>query len=190
MIRSSWPTQVMRIIIAGSSLKLDSKGDPRFFLAGNDGCSRTGKWLVDGLSGTRFSDDWAVHAFDGFLRAVHRFCILIAVFNRPEGALLPVAVPMPSTTDRVPAWLVLPGVMPAAHHERGLRPDDLAADLESARFQAVRDCGSVKSAVPDVCNVAGKQRPRLAPVGSVVVADLAMRFELFKSARLRHSGSY
>src|SRR5436190_24386070 len=33
-------------------LKLDSKGDARLFLAGDYGCSRTGKWLVDGLTGT------------------------------------------------------------------------------------------------------------------------------------------
>src|SRR5579863_712312 len=110
--------------------------------------------------------------------------ILIAVFDMPEGALLTVSVPMSCAPHRVPARLVLPVVMPAAHDQGGLRPYDLTADLKAARFQAVRDRRSMESTMPNVRYIAREKSPRLAPVGAVIVADLAHAIRVIHACAL------
>src|ERR1035438_3179581 len=98
-------------------LKFNGKGDSRFFLAGNDRRSRTGEGLIDCLPGARVVDNRTPHAFDGLLRAVDSLRVLIAVLDVPECALLSITIPVPRTAHRIPAGLMLPMVMSAAHHE-------------------------------------------------------------------------
>ena len=68
---------------------------------------------------------------------------------------------------------MLPVVVAAAEHQPLLGPDDLAADGEAGRLEALGDGRRVQRAMPDVGDVAGEQRPGLAPVGAVVVQHLA-----------------
>jgi hypothetical protein len=103
--------------------------------AGVNNSNRMGRVRNDDRSGC---EAWALFPGDGFR-------ILIAVLDMPEGALLPVTIPMPDAALRVPAGLVLPVVVPAARYQRWLRPNDLAADLKSTRFHAVGDCRSIRS---------------------------------------------
>ena len=66
-----------------------------------------------------------------------------------------------------------PMVVAAAQHQPLLRPDDLAADREAGGLEALGDRRRMQCAVPDVGDVAGEQRPGLAPVGAVVVQHLS-----------------
>ena len=68
---------------------------------------------------------------------------------------------------------MLPVVVAAGEHQPLLAPDDLAADGEAAGLQALGDGGGVQRAVPGVDDLAGEQRPGLAPVRPVVVQHLA-----------------
>ena len=54
-----------------------------------------------------------------------------------------------------------------------LHPDDLGPDLESAGLQAQRHLGGMNAGMPDVGDVARKQRPSLRPIDPIVVGDLA-----------------
>ena len=64
-------------------------------------------------------------------------------------------------------------VVAAPEHEPVLGPDHLRPDLEAARLQARGHRRRVQGAVPDVSDDPGEQRPGLAPIGTVVVLDLA-----------------
>ena len=136
---------------------------------------RSGERLVDRLARGAVVQHRPAHRLDRLLGAVHRRRVLVAARDRPERRLLAVAVPvrLALVADRVPARLVLPVVVAAAEHQPLLGPDDLAADREAAGVEAVGDGGGVQRPVPDVGDLAGKQRPGLAPVGPVVVQHLA-----------------
>ena len=64
---------------------------------------------------------------------------------------------------------MLPVVVAAAEHQALLGPDDLAADGEASDLEALGDRRGLQRAVPDIGDVAGEQRPGVAPVGAVVV---------------------
>ena len=68
---------------------------------------------------------------------------------------------------------MLPVIVAAADDQALLGPDDLGADGEALRDQALGDRRGVQRAVPDIGDVAGEQRPGRAPVGAIVVLDLA-----------------
>ena len=96
----------------------------------------------------------------------------------------------PLPFHRVPARLVLPVVVAAGEHQPLLGPDDLGADGEAAGDEALGHRGRVQGSVPDVGDLAGEERPGFAPVGAVVVQDLAGalgRGE--RPAALRQAGS-
>ena len=85
---------------------------------------------------------------------------------------------------------MLPMVVAAGEHQPLLGPDDLAADGEAAGLEALGDGGGVQRPVPDVGDLAGEERPGLAPVGPVVVHHLARALGRRSSpARLRQAGS-
>jgi len=75
------------------------------------------------------------HTLDWLLGAVNCFGVLVPILDLPQRTLFAIAIPMSGRTHGVPAWLMLPVIMAAANHERRLCPDDLASDLEMARFQ-------------------------------------------------------
>jgi hypothetical protein len=54
-----------------------------------------------------------------------------------------------------------------------LGPDDLSARLQPAGHQTRSDDVAVQSTVPNISDIAGKQRIRLPPVDAVVVEHLA-----------------
>src|SRR5580693_10374456 len=54
-----------------------------------------------------------------------------------------------------------------------LGPDDLSARLQPAGHQTRSDDVAVQSPVPNISDIAGKQRIRLPPVDAVVVEHLA-----------------
>src|SRR5690606_13430937 len=93
----------------------------------------------------------------------------------PDRRLGAVAAPVRGLplANGVPRRLVLPVVMTAADREAGLAPDDLGTHIEPARLDRVGHLRCEATRVPDVGNVAGEQRVRLAPVHAVVIADLA-----------------
>jgi hypothetical protein len=93
-------------------------------------CQRVTATSTYAGSSSMANDDRPPHAFDRLLGAVDGFRILITVLDMPEGALLPVSVPMSRASDGVPARFMLPVVVAAAHHQRWLRPHDLTANLE------------------------------------------------------------
>ena len=68
---------------------------------------------------------------------------------------------------------MLPVVIAAPECEAALRPDNLRPNIEAAPDQTLRHRGGVDRRVPDIDHIAGEQAPRLAPVGAVVVRDLA-----------------
>jgi len=121
-----------------SGVHFDCERDSRFLLAGNDGLTRSAKGIVNRLADVRVVLYRAPHTFDQLLGAMDSFRILLAILNMPKRALLAVSVPMPCTSNGVPRRFVLPMVVSASHHERRLSPNNLAANLESARLQAFR----------------------------------------------------
>jgi len=68
---------------------------------------------------------------------------------------------------------VLPVVIATAENEALLGPDDLRPDVEAYRHEALGHLCRVQRTVPDIGDIAGEQRPSLAPVGPVVVQHLA-----------------
>src|SRR5262249_42864842 len=64
----------------------------------------------------------------------------------------------------------------APHHEALLGPYDLRADREPLSKKTLCNRRSVQCAVPDIGDIARKERPRRSPVRLVVVKDLACSF--------------
>src|SRR5690606_8901152 len=116
------------------------------------------------------------HALDRLLCAVHgRFVLVTGVSDLPNGRLVARTLPMAgcAPAHRIEARLVLPVVVAAAKHEARLHPYDLRPYPEAADLQALRDHARVHAGMPDIGDIAGKQRPGLAPVGTVVVRHLS-----------------
>ena len=82
---------------------------------------------------------------------------------------------------------MLPVIVAAAEHKPVLGPDDLRADVEARGLEALGDGAGVERAMPDIGDVAGEQRPGLAPVGAVVVSDLAGCLAPVLCRRRRHA---
>src|SRR5450759_5860971 len=76
-------------------------------------------------------------------------------------------------SHRIPAGLMLPVIIAAAHDQSLLGPNDLRADGEAVVDKTVRNCRGVQGAVPDVSDVAFEQAPGSCPVCLVVVTDLS-----------------
>jgi len=80
----------------------------------------------------------------------------------------------PVAADRIPARLVLPVVVPTPEDQAVLGPYDLPARMvKPRRGQAFRPPSWRATRHANVGDIAREQRPRLAPVGPVVVQDLA-----------------
>jgi hypothetical protein len=94
---------------------------------------------------------------------------ILAGGNAPERRLRAVAGPVGGASDRVPARLVLPVIVPAGEREAVLAPDDLGTDLEAAGLERFLHNAGEAAGMPDIGDLAGKERPGLAPVGGVVV---------------------
>src|ERR1700730_9485607 len=121
-------------------------------------------------------DHRAPHAFDRFLGAVTRRLVFVVYgADGPHGRLVARALPMAgrALAHGIEAGLMLPVVIAAPEHEARLRPDDLRTDRESRRLQALGDRLGVHTGMPDIGDVAREQGPSLAPVGAVVVRNLA-----------------
>src|SRR5204863_32630 len=117
----------------------------------NDGRARSAERLIDRLAGRGVVLDWALHALDGFLRAVPGLRRL-RLRDIPNGRLrsAPVPVAILSFSHRVPARLVLPVVIAPADNQAPLIPDDLASDRETGAFQAGRLLDATKPPMPDI----------------------------------------
>src|SRR6201981_3900837 len=118
----------------------------------------------------------------GFLRAVPPTLLALSVTKRvvvgdlPDRGLRAVAIPLAALAlaHRVPAGFMLPVIIAAAQGEVLLDPDDLRAQLQPASRQAGGDDIAVQCSVPDIGDVAGEQRIRLSPIGTVVVEHLTL----------------
>src|SRR3954468_352345 len=101
------------------------------------------------------------------------FDVLPAVRDGPERGLFSIAGPVALLTDRIPARLMLPMIIAAAHDQTFFCPDHLRPDEESGLDKALGDRGSMEGAVPDRCNFTRKQCPGCCPIGALVVFDFA-----------------
>ena len=81
--------------------------------------------------------------------------------------------PCPSRAPRTSRARAASGSRRGESTSRSLAQMICAADREAAGDQALGDRGGVQRPVPDVGDLAGEQRPGLAPVGPVVVQHLA-----------------
>ncbi len=153
--------------------ELDGVAHPAGRLGGDQRGARAAERLVDRLAGAAVVLDRPAHALDRLLRAVHRLGVLRPAGDLPQGGLLAVAGPVALAAHGIPAGFVLPVVVTPPEHQPVLGPDDLRPDLEARRDQALGHRRGVQGAVPHVCDVAGEQRPGLAPVRPVVVRHLA-----------------
>ena len=61
--------------------------------------------------------------------------------------------------DSICARLVLPMIVAPAEHQPFLGPDDLRAKTEAAGFEAIDHLAHMQRAVPDIGDIAWKQRP-------------------------------
>src|SRR5690242_17495508 len=156
-------------------------------LGGDDGGAGAREGLVDGLAGRGVVLDRALHALDRLLGAVA--ALGLAVRDLPHRRLLAVARPVAPAAlpHRIPAGLMLPVIVAAADDQAGLVPDDLRAHRKAGSFQALRHRCRMERPMPDVDDIARKQRPGLAPVGAVIVEDPAGG-ELLRLAELPAPG--
>ncbi len=91
--------------------------------------------------------------------------------NLPNCRLLAIATPIPCSLNCVPARLVHPVIISAAKNKMLFHPDDLSADREPCRDEAIADCSGMKPTMPNVCNIAGEKRPHFTPIGTVVILN-------------------
>ena len=68
---------------------------------------------------------------------------------------------------------MLPMIVAAGEHQAWLRPYDLGPDQETACVKTLGHGPPVDPGVPDIGDLARKQAPGIAPVGAIVVIDLA-----------------
>ena len=66
---------------------------------------------------------------------------------------------------------MLPMIVPPAKNKTLFCPYDLRSDGKACRLKIVLHRGSVKSAMPHVCNISGEQGPRISPVCPVIIFD-------------------
>jgi len=118
--------------------------------------------------------DGAAHALQRLLGQMTARNVLIQR-DMPDRARVRIADPAArlALADAIPAGLVLVGIVPAADREVRLAPHQLVSDLEACRLErGPREDHVVAGRRPRVSNHARKQRPRLGPVGPVVIGDL------------------
>jgi hypothetical protein len=101
----------------------------------------------------------------------------IIVEDFPHCRLRAVTLPVAgfSVAHRVTAAFVLPVIIATAQREVLLNPDDLRATLQPASRQVGTHDIAVQRSVPDISDIASKQRIGLPPVGAVIVQHLAPR---------------
>jgi hypothetical protein len=101
---------------------------------------------------------------------------LARFFDIPNRHLLAIASPVPSLAlaHSIPARFMLPVIIAAAQDQLALVPDNLGAQLKLGRDQALAHHASEQTGVPNVSHLAREESPRFAPIGIVVVQDLAL----------------
>src|SRR5579885_828751 len=141
----------------------------------NQGRARSGEGFVDPITFGAVVHDRPAHALDGLLRPVFGGLVVFAGGDGPQSGLIARALPVAggSLSHRVEARFVLPVIVTATEHQAWLRPYDLCPDQETARIEALRNRPRMDPGVPHISDFAGEQAPSLAPIGTVVVADLA-----------------
>src|SRR6516162_526567 len=177
-------------------VELDAAADA----AGHFGCDQAGagaqKRIIDRLAGPAVIGDRAAHAFDRLLGTVPPGLLALLVAERvvvgdfPDRRLGTVTLPVAdlALAHRVPAGFVLPMIIAAAQGEVVLGPDDLSAQLQPASRQTSGNDIAVQSPVPDIGDIAGKQRIGLPPVDAIVVEHLAPRQGAATAAAARSPG--
>jgi hypothetical protein len=95
--------------------------------------------LVDRLAGARIVLDRPPHAFDRLLGRMLGRSVLPAGWDFPERGLLAVAGLVALLADGVPARFIAPVVIPLAHDQPLLGPDDLGPDGEAALEKTLGD---------------------------------------------------
>src|SRR5262249_1474551 len=148
---------------------------PRRHLAGDDGGARTGKRFIDIVARLRIILDRAQHALDRLLRAVAG--IALAMFDVPERRFRSRPLPMPdrALAHGIPARLMLAVIVAAADDEARFTPDQMTTHLKANGLERRLYLADEPGRVPDIGNIAGKQRPGFAPVDAAIVGDLADR---------------
>src|ERR1041385_7984441 len=66
-------------------------------------------------------------------------------------------------------------IMSAADDKMLFTPDNLAADLKPTRFQTLSYSHRFRAGVPHVSHRSTEQLPRIAPIGSIVIANRSRR---------------
>src|SRR5215831_1515804 len=162
---------------------LKAAADAAGHFGGDQARARTEKRVIDQLAGPAVVDNRPAHALDRLLRGVPPALFALAIAKRivvgdlPHGGLLATPLPVASLAlaHRVPAGFMTPMVVASAQCEMRLGPDDLSAQLEPAGGQIATDHVAVQRPVPDISDIAGKQRIGLPPVGAVIIEHLALR---------------
>ena len=73
---------------------------------------------------------------------------------------------------------MLPVIIATAQYQPLFGPNDLRPDCEAAGLKAFSNRRRMQCAMPDIGDIAGKQRPGLTPVGAIIVQHLAGAFRL------------
>ena len=129
-------------------IDLDRRADTSGRLCRDQGGAASEERFVDCLAGARIVQHRSAHAFHGLLGCMPGVSVLATTWNGPEGGLLAVARLIPLLSNRIPARLVLPVVIPLAHDQPFLCPDDLRSDRKAGFEKALGDDGRAQRAVP------------------------------------------
>src|SRR5271169_3094337 len=165
------------------AIELEATACPAGHLGGDDARARAEKGIVDRLPGAAVVDDRPAHALDRLLGAVPPALLApwvaerVVVADLPHRGLGAVALPvaLPTLTHRVPAGFMLPMVVATAQREVLLGPDNLRARLQPAAGETGGDDIAMHGAVPDIGDIAGKQRIGFPPVGTVIIEHRSLR---------------
>src|SRR4051794_2567488 len=166
-----------------SRVELEAVADAAAHFGGDQARARAEKRIIDRLTGPAVVGDRPAHAFDGLLGAMPRALLALSIAERiivedfPHCRLRAVTLPVArfSVAHRVTAAFVLPVIIATAQREVLLNPDDLRATLQPAGRQVGTHDIAVQRSVPDISDIASKQRIGLPPVGAVIVQHLAPR---------------
>ncbi len=146
---------------------------------GLQGRPATSERVVDRLPGLRVVADRGLEECHRLLCGVPRVRIRadrvapkrVAVGNRPDGGLRPIALPprRPTGAHGVPTGLMPIVTIPPAQGEVLLLPDDLHAQIEPGGLEGRGHRRGVEARVPGVDDVTREEAVRRGPVRAVVI---------------------
>jgi hypothetical protein len=112
-------------------INLNGKTDAETGLRRDQGRTASQERLVYRLARAGIIQHRPAHTFHRLLSCVLCLGVLAAAWNSPQSGLLPVSGPIALLPDGVPAGLMLPVIVPLAHDQPLLGPNDLGSDRKA-----------------------------------------------------------